>query len=101
MKRLLMTACTLLLLVTAAHAQYPQLTDEAKHLIDSLEIRWKAHSDSAWKVAFPIVIKEAKEGRPYVPWAARPYDLRQAKIPAFPGAAGGGMYTFGGRGGTV
>ena len=34
-----------------------------------------------------------------MPWAARPYDLRQAKIPAFPGAAGGGMFTFGGRGG--
>jgi hypothetical protein len=30
-----------------------------------------------------------------------PYDLRQAKIPAFPGAEGGGMYTFGGRGGKV
>lgn len=40
-------------------------------------------------------------GRPYVPWASRPYDLRQAKIPAFPGAEGGGMFTFGGRGGKV
>ena len=43
----------------------------------------------------------AMEGRPYVPWASRPYDLRQAKIPAFPGAEGGGMFTFGGRGGKV
>jgi hypothetical protein len=101
MKRLLMTAYTLLLAIAVAHAQYPQLTDEAKNLIDSLEKCWKAHSDSAWEVAFPIVIKEAKEGRPYVPWAARPYDLRQAKIPAFPGAEGGGMFTFGGRGGKV
>ena len=91
----------LLLSASAAFAQYPQLTDEAKRLIDSLETRWKAHSDSAWEVAFPIVVKEAKEGRPYVPWAARPYDLRQAKIPAFPGAEGGGMFTFGGRGGKV
>lgn len=33
--------------------------------------------------------------------ASRPYDLRQAKIPAFPGAEGGGMFTFGGRGGKV
>ena len=41
----------------AALAQYPQITDEAKHLIDSLENRWKEHSDSAWQVAFPIVIK--------------------------------------------
>ena len=86
---------------TASMAQYPQITDEAKHLIDSLEACWQAHSDSAWEKAFPIVVKEAREGRPYVPWAARPYDLRQAKIPAFPGAEGGGMFTFGGRGGKV
>ena len=101
MKQRFITACACLLAATATYAQYPQYTDEAKHLIDSLEQRWKAHSDSAWAAAFPIVIQEAKEGRPYVPWAARPYDLRQAKIPAFPGAEGGGMYTFGGRGGKV
>jgi len=101
MKKTMVMAGVLLLMATAAHAQYPQLTDEAKHLIDSLETCWKAHADSAWQAAFPIVVKEAKEGRPYVPWASRPYDLRQAKIPAFPGAEGGGMFTFGGRGGKV
>ena len=88
MKKLFLMACTVWLAATSVQAQYPQLTDEAKHLIDSLEVCWKAHSDSAWAVAFPIVIEEAKAGRPYVPWASRPYDLRQAKIPAFPGAAG-------------
>ena len=93
--------CTLLLTTATASAQYPQLTDEASHLIDSLQAQWRAHSDSAWAEAFPIVVDQAKAGRPYVPWASRPYDLRQAKIPAFPGAEGGGMYTFGGRGGRV
>ena len=102
MKKLFSTACALLFAATAAYAQYPQLTDEAKQLIDSLSAQWGAHSDSAWQAAFPIVIDEAMHhGRPYVPWAARPYDLRQAKIPAFPGAEGGGMFTFGGRGGKV
>ena len=85
----------------AAMAQYPELTPEGKAKIDSLTKVWTAHSDSAWEVAFPIVKKEAMEGRPYVPWAWRPYDLKQAKIPAFPGAEGGGMYTAGGRGGKV
>lgn len=33
--------------------------------------------------------------------AAEPKDLPQAKIAAFPGAQGGGMYSFGGRGGSV
>ena len=91
----------LLSMATAALAQYPQVTKEAKAYADSLGHIAKQHRDSAWAVAFPIVVKEAKEGRPYVPWASRPYDLRQAKIPAFPGAEGGGMYTFGGRGGRV
>ena len=84
-----------------AMAQYPQITPEAKAKFEAQRAEWEAHSDSAWKVAFPIVKKEAMEGRPYVPWAWRPYDLKQAKIPAFPGAEGGGMYTAGGRGGKV
>lgn len=96
-----LAVCPLLLLPIAARAQYPQITQAAQEKFDSLQRVWTAHSDSAWAVAFPIVKKEAMEGRPYVPWAFRPYDLRQAKIPAFPGAEGGGMYTFGGRGGKV
>ena len=91
----------LLLVTIATYAQYPQVTEEAKHYADSLGQIAKAHRDSVWQIALPIVIQEAKEGRPYVPWASRPYDLRQATIPAFPGAEGGGMYTFGGRGGKV
>ena len=100
MKKVFLMAVAGFISVTAS-AQYPDLTDEAKKLIAEQKAQWQAHADSAWKVAFPIVVKEAKEGRPYVPWAARPYDLRQAKIPAFPGAEGGGMFTFGGRGGKV
>ncbi|MBQ7420893.1 MAG: polysaccharide lyase [Prevotella sp.] len=100
-KKILLAVCGAFLAVGTARAQYPQLTSEAKHLIDSLETEWKKHSDEAWEKALPIVQKEAREGRPYVPWASRPYDLPQAKIPAFPGAEGGGMYTFGGRGGKV
>ena len=100
-QKLLLAACAMILVPVAADAQYPSITDAAKAKIDSLQKVWTAHSDSAWAVAFPIVKKEAMAGRPYVPWAFRPYDLRQAKIPAFPGAEGGGMYTFGGRGGKV
>ena len=103
LKNCMKTTAVVVLLsgVMAAYAQYPQVTKEAQQYADSLGKIAKAHRDSAWAVAFPIVVKEAKEGRPYVPWASRPYDLRQAKIPAFPGAEGGGMYTFGGRGGQV
>lgn len=100
-KSLIIAAVAAVFGLQTAHAQYPQLTDEAADKIKDMKAQWAAHADSAWQAAFPIVVKEAKEGRPYVPWASRPYDLKQAKIPAFPGAEGGGMYTFGGRGGKV
>lgn len=100
-RKLLLSLSTALLLPVAVSAQYPQVTPEAKARFDSLQTIWTTHSDSAWAVALPIVKEEAMHGRPYVPWASRPYDLKQAKIPAFPGAEGGGMYTLGGRGGKV
>jgi hypothetical protein len=58
-------------------------------------------SDEAWAKALPIIEADAKKGKPYIPWAAKPGDLPQATIPAFPGAEGGGAYSFGGRGGKV
>jgi hypothetical protein len=49
----------------------------------------------------PVIDADAKRGKPFIPWAARPTDLPQAEIPAFPGAEGGGKFSFGGRGGKV
>ena len=43
----------------------------------------------------------AQNDKPNIPWASKPEDLPQAEIPAFPGAEGGGMYSFGGRDGVV
>ena len=82
-------------------AQYPSVSEEDKK--KGIEIVEKAEQQAAeaWKKAFPIVEEEARNGRPYIPWAERPTDLPQADIPAFPGAQGGGMYSFGGRGGKV
>lgn len=97
----MLAVAALALAATPLCAQYPQLTPEAQLKADSLEAAWQARSDSAWRVALPTVMAEARQGRPYVPWASRPYDLPQAGIPAFPGAEGGGMYTPGGRGGRV
>lgn len=58
-------------------------------------------SDEAFQRALPEIEAWAKKGKPYIPGAAKPGDLPQANIPAFPGAWGGGMYSFGGRGGKV
>jgi hypothetical protein len=94
--------CSACLLIPAeVMAQYPQITSEAKEEYNKMITKQRENSDKAWEIAKPIVEKEALEGRPYVTWASRPCDLPQAKIPAFPGAEGGGMYTFGGRGGKV
>jgi len=82
-------------------AQYPKIPQDVQRWSDSLLHAEKLHSDEAWAIALPIIDKEAREGKPYIPWAARPYDLPQAKTVAFPGAEGGGAYSFGGRGGKV
>lgn len=82
-------------------AQYPQVTSEAAAKWKALDQYEDSMSNLAWQKALPIVQEEAKHGRPYIEWVKRPYDLPQADIPAFPGAEGGGMYTFGGRGGKV
>lgn len=84
-----------------ADAQYPRIPPAVQAVADSALKEAGKRSDAAWAKALPIIEKEEKEGRPYVPWAAKPSDLPQAKIPAFPGAEGGGMYSFGGRGGRV
>jgi hypothetical protein len=98
---LLLCLCTAVFFAKPAFAQYPQVPEKVKAESDSLMKAAERHSDSAWKVALPIVQADQRKGKVYVPWAARPTDLPQAKIPAFPGAEGGGKFTFGGRGGKV
>lgn len=97
----LLLLCLAVLSVKQAFAQYPQVPEGVKSESDSLMKAAYRHSDSAWAVAWPIVQADMRQGKVYVPWASRPTDLPQAKIPAFPGAEGGGKYTFGGRGGKV
>lgn len=84
-----------------AYAQYPKvpkdITEEAARLHEQMQ----RNSDEAWGKALPIIQEWETKGKPYIPWAAKPSDLPQAEIPAFPGAQGGGMYSFGGRGGKV
>jgi len=103
MKNIKITLVSLIALCAAsfAQAQYPTIPKEVQAVSDSMMDGFRLASDSAWAVALPIVQKEALEGRPYIPWANRPYDLPQAEIPSFPGAEGGGSFSFGGRGGKV
>ncbi|SDL30596.1 pectate lyase family protein [Siphonobacter aquaeclarae] len=100
-KRLIAAASALAFLAFQSRAQYPTIPPNIQKQSDELLNDARKRSDEAWQKAYPIIQKEIKEGKPYVPWAARPTDLPQAAIPAFPGAEGGGAYSFGGRGGKV
>ena len=101
MKKGLYLLTASLFLITWAKAQYPTISKDVSERSDSLMKAAREHSDSAWDIAYPIVMEQARHGKPYIPWASRPDELPQASIPAFPGAEGGGRYSFGGRGGKV
>ncbi len=58
-------------------------------------------SDERFALAKPTIDAWTAKGKPYIPGASEPAHLPQSKIPAFPGAEGGGKYSFGGRGGKV
>lgn len=87
--------------VKTASAQYPKVPQDIQKQADSMLEAERVRSDEAWVKALPVIKEEAAKGKPYIPWAGRPYDLPQSDIPAFPGAEGGGAYSFGGRGGKV
>ncbi|WP_222707296.1 polysaccharide lyase [Pontibacter qinzhouensis] len=104
MKKYLVPVFTLVSLFALSHtarAQYPTIPKEVQAKADADLEEAQRRSDEAWERALPIIDRDARNGKPYIPWAAVPSDLPQADIPAFPGAEGGGMYSFGGRGGKV
>jgi hypothetical protein len=86
---------------SAAMAQYPKIPKEDQERSAAIMKEAEKHSDSMWAIAYPVIKKEATEGRPYIPWASRFDELPYAEIPAFPGAEGGGKFVRGGRGGRV
>ncbi len=101
MKKTLIAALAALVTLPAV-AQYPTIPDSVEQQYAAQQAPHRRLSHEAWKKAYAVVQQEEKElGRVFRPWAAKPEDLPQAKIPAFPGAEGGGMYSFGGRGGKV
>ena len=82
MKKLFLTGAVITASVGFAFAQYPQQTAEAGAKWAAKAQYEDSMSNIAWQKALPIIQQEAN-------------------IPAFPGAEGGGMYSFGGRGGKV
>lgn len=100
-KTFLNLVVALLLAPVSLFAQYPDVPSDLKAQADQLIRNEENVVDSVLKANARIMKEYACNGKPYIPWAARPTDLPVAKIPAFPGAEGGGQFSFGGRGGKV
>jgi hypothetical protein len=101
MKRLFLSVTLLLAIQFYSKAQYPVVPKEVEDSASKAEDVWKKRSDENWKLARVDMEAEEKKGKPFIPWAEKPSDLPQATVPAFPGAEGGGKFSFGGRGGKV
>lgn len=80
-----------------ARESWPTPGDDIKQR----DAAWNAYEQQIISNTAPEIAAWAKKGKPFLPWAAKPEDLPQATVPAFPGAEGGGKFSFGGRGGKV
>ena len=83
--------------ITFARENWP-VPDDA---IKARDAAWNQYEQQVISNCAPVIAEWAMKGKPFIPWAALPSDLPQAKVPAFPGAEGGGKFSFGGRGGKI
>ncbi len=60
---------------TKSFAQYPKILPEIKAQQDAIIAEANRLSDEAWEKALVIIEQEAKQGKPYIPWASRPNAL--------------------------
>jgi len=68
---------------------------------NAAEKSWGEYQTQLMQKLEPQLQEWATKGKPYRPRSIFPTDLPSADVPAFPGAEGGGKYSFGGRGGKV
>jgi hypothetical protein len=80
-----------------ARESWPLPNDEIKRR----DAAWNQHEQEVISNVAPQLAEWEKKGKPFIPWASKPEDLPQAKVPAFPEAEGAGKFSFGGRGGKV
>ena len=95
-------ALSLSLLAPRLAAQgYPKVPADLQSAMNARKAAADQRSDAIFASQQAELAAWTAKGKPYLPGASKPEDLPQASIPAFPGAWGGGMYSFGGRGGKV
>jgi hypothetical protein len=99
MKWKLLMAATLWLAAQPgeAHESWPVPNEKVKQR----DAAWAEYEQRVISICAPQLAEWARKGKPFIPWASKPEDLPQANVPAFPGAEGGGKFSFGGRGGRI
>ena len=100
-RKLIGIAGLFLLVPAMLFAQYPDVPSDLKAAAEKMIREESANAKGVLKAHATEMKEWTVKGKPFIQWAARPTDLPQANIPAFPGAEGGGKYSFGGRGGKV
>ena len=91
MKKVLISMLALVMALPVM-AQYPDVPDSVNRRAAREQAELAPIRKKTWEEAYKVIQQEEKEfGRVYRPWASKPSDLPQAKIPAFPGAEGGGI----------
>lgn len=101
MRHFLTLALSLSVSLSALGQGYPRVPEDLQAAADRRKAAADRRSDEIFAGQQGVLAEWAARGKPYLPGAEKPGDLPQARIPAFPGAEGGGMYSFGGRGGRV
>ena len=74
-----------------ARAQYPRVPPEVQAEANARRVAADQRSDAAWEKALPTIKAWEGKGQPSIPWAAKPAELPQAKIPSFPGTSLGSI----------
>jgi hypothetical protein len=99
MKKTIILAAVMSLIVQSGFSResWPPMPDSEKERVAG----WDQHEQQVIASIQPALAEWAKKGKPFIPWASKPDDLPQATVPAFPGAEGGGKFSFGGRGGRI
>ena len=65
----------LCLVYQISFAQYPEIPHELQAKTDSILAKEDVRLQKIWEDNYDIILNEAKNGRPYIPWAAYPGDL--------------------------
>ena len=84
MKNKILPALVLALATQSGFARenWPVPGDEIKQR----DAAWNQYEQQVISNDAPVIAEWAKKGKPFIPWASKPEDLRQASVPAFPGA---------------